>query len=124
MSIRQALVAGFAVLIAVWAFASYELVRRLGDVEWRVTAEHAALARAAEAASVIRRNVLEASIDVRDALIDADPFARETYRHELRLLREASEAQLAESLNTNQSKAERDEWAKLQAKLDEFWPSL
>jgi signal transduction histidine kinase len=124
VSIRQALVAGFAVLIAVWAFASYELVRRLGDVERRVTAEHAALARAADAASLIRRNVLEASIDVRDALIDADPFARETYRHELRVLRESSEAKLAESLNTKQSTAERDEWARLQAKLDEFWPSL
>jgi len=78
-SIRGALVAGFAVLIALWAFAGFELIRGLGDVERRVTAEHAAFARAGETVSLIRRNVLEASINVRDALINADPFARESY---------------------------------------------
>ena len=44
-SIRGALLAGFAVLLAVWAFAGYELIRSLGDVERRVTAEHDAFAR-------------------------------------------------------------------------------
>ena len=57
-SIRRVLVAGFAVLLAVWAFAGYELIRSLGDVEQRVTAEHEAFARAADAVSVIRRSVL------------------------------------------------------------------
>src|SRR6185295_1110113 len=87
-SIRRVLVAGFAVLLVVWAFAGYELIRSLGDVEARVKAEHAAFARAADTLSLIRRNVLEASINVRDALIDADPTARDSYREGLRVLRE------------------------------------
>ena len=46
-SIRRVLVAGFAVLLLVWAFAGYELIRSLGDVETRVKEEHAAFASAA-----------------------------------------------------------------------------
>src|SRR5688500_18376960 len=123
-SIRGALVAGLAVLLAVWAFAGYGLIRSLGDVERRVTAEHDAYARAADAVSLIRRNVLEGSINVRDALIDSDDAARETYREQLRVLREEAERRVAEYVPQAQSAAERDEWAKLQARLPEFWTSL
>ena len=123
-SIRGALVAGFAVLIALWAFAGFELIRGLGDVERRVTAEHAAFARAGETVSLIRRNVLEASINVRDALINADPFARESYQAELRSLREAIKERMGTYLRDVASVEERAEWAKLRAKLDEYWTSL
>src|SRR5687767_4725420 len=110
-SIRGALFAGFAVLLAVWAFAGYGLIRSLGDVERRVAAEHDAYARAADAVSLIRRNVLEGSINVRDALIDSDDAARETYREQLRVLREEAERRVAEYVPQAQSAAERDEWA-------------
>ena len=123
-SIRGVLVAGFAVLLLVWAFAGYELIRSLADVEILVSAEHAAFGRAADAVSVIRRNVLEASINVRDVLIDANPVARDSYRDELRLLREAAERSAAGYLPQVQSPAERDAWAKLQGKLTEYWTSL
>ena len=41
-SIIGALTAGFAVVLAVWVFAGYELISSLGDVRDRVQAEHAA----------------------------------------------------------------------------------
>jgi signal transduction histidine kinase len=123
-SIRGALIAGFAVLLAVWAFAGYGLIRSLGDVERRVKAEHDAFARAADAVSMIRRNVLEGSINVRDAIIDADDLARESYRGELRVLREATEHRVDQYLPQAQSPAERDQWTTLQAKLAEYWLSL
>jgi signal transduction histidine kinase len=123
-SIRRALVAGFAVLIGLWAFAGVELIRSLGDVERRVAAEHDAFARAADTVSLIRRNVLEASINVRDALIDADPLARESYRDDLRVLREAIEQSMGTYLRDVASAEERAEWVKLRAKLDEYWTSL
>lgn len=123
-SIRGALVAGFAVLIALWAFAGFELIRSLGDVERRVTAEHAAFARAGDTVSLIRRNVLEASINVRDALIDADAVARESYQGEIRLLRDAIQARMGTYLRDVASVEERGEWTKLRAKLDEYWISL
>ena len=123
-SIRGVLVAGFAVLLVLWAFAGYELIRSLGDVERRVTAEHAAFSRAADTVSLVRRNVLEGSINVRDALIDADTKARESYREELRVLREAVEQRVAQYVPQVQSAPERDQWEKLQAKLGEYWESL
>lgn len=123
-SIRGALVAGFAVLLALWAFAGFELIRSLGDVEQRVTAEHDAFADAADTVSLIRRNVFEASINVRDALIDADPQAREDYRGELREFREAIQKRMATYLREVASDEERGKWVKLRAKLDEYWTSL
>ena len=124
MSIRGVLVAGFAVLLAVWAFAGYELIRSLADVERHVTAEHAAFADAADTVSLIRRNVLEASINVRDALIDADHAARDDYRDQIRVLREAAEQRAAGYVPDVQSPAEREAWAKLHDKLIEYWSSL
>src|SRR5262245_21275756 len=124
MSIRGALVPGFTVLLAVWAFAGYELIRSLIDVERHVTAEHTAFANAADSVSLIRRNVLEASINVRDALIDADVTARDSYRDELRVFREAVDRRVAEYVPLVQTPLERDEWAKLQVKLGEYWESL
>jgi signal transduction histidine kinase len=123
-SIRGALVAGFAVLIGLWAFAGFELIRSLGDVEHRVKAEHDAFADAADTVSLIRRNVFEASINVRDALIDADPQARDDYRAELREFREAIQERMATYLHDVASHEERGEWTKLRAKLDEYWTSL
>jgi signal transduction histidine kinase len=123
-SIRQALVAGFAVLLAVWIFAGFELIRGLGDVKRRVTAEHAAFANAADTLSVIRRNVLEGSIDVRDALIDADPVARDAYRDELRVLRSDIDRRMNEYVVNVALPAERDAWMRLGTKLDEYWTSL
>jgi signal transduction histidine kinase len=122
-SIRGALIAGFTVLIGLWAFAGFELIRSLGDVERRVAAEHHAFARAADTVSLIRSNVLEASINVRDALIDADPVAREAYRDELGALRDAIQARMATYLRDVASAEERAEWVKLGAKLDEYWAS-
>src|SRR5688572_15589812 len=122
-SIRGALIAGFAVLLGLWAFAGFELIRSLGDVERRVAAEHRAFTRAADTVSLIRSNVLEASINVRDALIDADPVAREAYRDELEVLRDAIQARMATYLRDVPSAEERVEWVKLGAKLDEYWAS-
>ena len=124
MSIRGALVAGFTVLLAVWAFAGYELIRSLIDVERRVTAEHTAFANAADSVSLIRNNVLEASINVRDALIDSDVTARDSYRDELRIFHDAVDRRVAEYLPEVQTALEREEWAKLQVKLGEYWESL
>ena len=123
-SIRGALIAGFTVLLAVWVFAGYELIRALADVERRVTAEHAAYAEAADALSLIRRNLLEGSIDVRDAIIDSDNVVRESYRAEIRRLRRDMETRTAQYVRRVELPAERREWEKLQAKLQEYWTSL
>jgi signal transduction histidine kinase len=123
-SIRGALAAGFVVVFAVWAFAGYELIRSLGDVERRVAGEHAAFAHAADTLSIIRRNVLEASIDVRDALIDASHGARDVYRDDLRVQRDEIAVQMAAYERQIELAAERDEWTKLESAIGEYWASI
>lgn len=123
-SIRGVLLAGFAVLFGVWTFAGFELIRSLRDVERRVTAEHATFARAADTVALVRRNVLEGSIDVRDALIDAEPVARESYRAELRRLRQDTAQRLDQYVPQVESQAELGEWRKLRPRLEEFWAFL
>ena len=123
-SIRGAMVVGFTVVFAVWTFAGYELIRSLGDVERRVASEHAAYAHAAETLSTIRRNVLEASIDVRDALIDAGDIARDSYREDLRLLRGDVDSRMAEYVRNVALHEEKQEWKKLQLALGQYWASL
>jgi signal transduction histidine kinase len=123
-SIRGALIAGFVVLLSVWTFAGYELIRSLGDVEQRVMAEHTAFAQAADAVSLIRRSVLEASINVRDALIDADEVVRDSYRSELRALHDVTQRRADEYVPGVESAAEREQWVKLQSTLTEYWTSL
>jgi signal transduction histidine kinase len=123
-TIRGAIIAGFAVVFAVWVFAGYELIRSVGDVERQVAAAHESLARDSDILSVIRRNVLMGSIYVRDVLIDPASVARESYRDELRLLRTEIDARLPDAAIADREPTERGHWQRLQTRLDEYWNSL
>jgi signal transduction histidine kinase len=123
-SIRGALAAGFAVVLLVWAFAGYELIRSLSDVEQRVTVEHEAFARRLDILSSIRRSVLEGSIDVRDALIDPEDTARDSYREHLRLLRDDIDRQLDVYGRELERPIERTQHDELRATLAKYWESV
>jgi signal transduction histidine kinase len=118
------LIAGFAVLFAVWVFAGYELIRSLRDIEHRVVESNAAFARDSDMLSVIRRNVLMGSINVRDVLIDPTSVARETYRDELRRLRSEIDSRFPAVDDGVRTPDERQQWQRLRTRLDEYWESL
>ena len=123
-TIRGALVAGFAVVFAVWAFAGYELIRSLRDVEQQVHSAHESFARGSDTLSVIRRNVLEGSINVRDALIDPSDITREYYREEIRRLRGEVDQRLPAYMQEVELPAEREQWTRLQSSLEQYWTSV
>src|ERR1051326_4131435 len=85
-SVRGALLAGFAVVFALWLLWAYQLVRSLRTIEQSVTSVHESYVRGEQTLSKIRTNVLLGSIYLRDALIDA--ARRESYRGELTRLRD------------------------------------
>ena len=123
-TIRGALVAGFAVVFAVWVFAGYELIRSVQDVERQVAAAHDAFRRDSDILSTVRRNVLMGSVYVRDVLIDPGSVAREQYRDELRTLRSEIDAMLPAETLTMDDQGQRERWERLHTRLAQYWDSI
>ena len=123
-TIRGALVAGFAVVFAVWAFAGYELIRSVQSVERQVAEAEESFRRESDILSTIRRNVLMGSLYVRDVIIEPMRIARASYRDELRLLRAEVDAKLPPGTPNFDQPSEREHWQRLQTRLEEYWASL
>ena len=122
-SIRGALLAGFAVVFALWLLWGYQLVRSLEQIEQNVAVVHDAYVRGEQTLSKIRTNVLLGSIYLRDALIDGATARRETYRAELIRLRTEAEELLGAYLQDVSSEDEREHWGRLQGELGDYWTS-
>jgi signal transduction histidine kinase len=118
------LVAGFAVVFALWFLSGYELVRRLGEVEARVAQTHADFSRNERTLSTVRTNILLGSIYLRDALIDTSGVTRQYYRDELTQIRSEIERLVPAYVLEVQSPLERQHWTELQTALDQYWASL
>src|SRR5678815_2416663 len=85
-SVRAALLAGFAVVFALWLLWGYQLVRSLSQIEQNVTSAHDSYVRGEETLSRIRTNVLLGSIYLRYALIDDAAPHRDAHRdHQTRM---------------------------------------
>lgn len=122
-TIRGALIAGFATVFGLWLLSGYELVRTLRDVEQRVTAVHDSFLRGEQVLNTVRTSVLLGSIYLRDALIDNASPARGYYRDELNQIRAGVERILPAYLPEVESPVEREHWATLQGRLEEYWES-
>lgn len=122
-SVRAALLAGFAVVFALWLLWGYQLVRSLRQIERNVTSVHESYARGEQMLSKIRTNVLLGSIYLRDALIDGATARRGAYRSELTRLRSEVEVLLASYVPAVASPEERQHWARLQVELADYWAS-
>jgi signal transduction histidine kinase len=112
-------------VFALWVLSVYELVRRVGVLESRVSAAQASYARGEEALSMIRINTLQGSILVRDAIIEQDPGRRERYRSELQDIRRRIEERLPIDLDEETAPAdEREHWLELRNTLNEYWTPI
>jgi signal transduction histidine kinase len=121
--IRAALLAGFAVVFALWLLWGYQLARNLRQIEQNVAEVHESYARGEQTLSKIRTNVLLGSIYLRDALIDGAVPRREAYRDELTRLRTEAEQLLAAYVRDVSSEDERAHWTRLDAELGDYWAS-
>lgn len=123
-TIRGALVVGFAVVFGLWVVSAYELDRSLTAVEQRVADARESFFRGEQALSTVRSNVLLGSLYVRDTLIDPGAIARDFYRGEIQQIRAEIEQQLPAYVLEVQLPIERQHWAALQTRLDQYWASL
>ncbi|MBI4485189.1 MAG: MCP four helix bundle domain-containing protein, partial [Acidobacteria bacterium] len=120
-TVRGALVAGFAVVFALWLVSGYELLRSVRDLERRVAAVHDTAFRGNQVLGTIRTSILLGSIYLRDALID--PSSRAYYRAELNRIRDEVERVLPTYQTPAASTPEREHWEKLRTELDYYWQS-
>lgn len=80
LTMRVALLSGFAVTVGLWLFAGYRLTQRMVDVDTQSTAINARYMGAQELLSNVRAQILLGSVTVRDALLDPDPTTVGAYR--------------------------------------------
>jgi signal transduction histidine kinase len=118
------LIAGFAVVFALWLVSGYELVRRLREVERRVADTHGGFSRNERTLSTVRTNILLGSIYLRDALIDTSGITSQYYRDELSQIRGEIERLVPVYALEVDSPLERQRWAELKTALDQYWASL
>src|SRR5687767_12254584 len=122
-SVRVALLAGFAVVFALWLLWGYQLVRSLEEIERNLSTSHQSYVRGDEILSRIRTNVLLGSIYLRDALIDGGDEQRAAYRTELTRLQSEIEELLRTYVPEVVSQNGRDHWLRLQIELGRYWAS-
>ena len=122
-SVRAALLAGFAVVFALWIIWSYQLVRSLDEIQRRVATAQESYVRGEQTLTRIRTNVLFGSIYMRDALIDGPSARRDDYLRELNRLRDVSDTLLSDYVPQVVSLEEREQWSRLQSELGEYWAS-
>src|SRR5688572_24539077 len=118
---QVALIAGFAIVFALWLAWGYQLTRSLAETERNVAAAQDAHLHAEQVLLKVRTNVLLGSIYLRDAIIDGPSPQLDTYRAELRRLR--TEVDQALRSYTPETPEEQAHWRRLPIELNEFWLS-
>jgi len=127
LSIRTALLLGFALVFGLWVASASYLIARAAEVEERSAAAYARHEAVRALLQQVREQVLLSSIYVRDAL-DASDEAQvrraRFYRRQLQEARWEIDRTLERLVPAVDSPAEREHWALLQAELDAYWDSM
>lgn len=122
-TIRGALIAGFAVVFALWLVSVYELVRSIRDAEERTAAARRAFAQGEQVLTMISTRVLLGSIYLRDALMHPTPDTREHFRQELMQIRRDVDRALPQYVGLVDTASEREQWSRLEVELNNYWTS-
>lgn len=124
LSIRAAVLLGFAIILGMWLLASLGSVHRTREAQRRTAEINARFMRNERLLFDVRSEIPMVAVFVRDALLDTSPDGSQFYRAQLQESRKAIESRLAEYIPVVNSPAERENWAQLQAELDDYWTSV
>jgi signal transduction histidine kinase len=83
VTIRAALLLGFGLTVGLWIVTGFQFTRRIADVQRDAAAINRRYTSAQELLSTVRAQLLIGSVYARDALLDPNPAASETYRRQL-----------------------------------------
>ena len=120
LTIRGVLLAGFGLMLGLWLFAGYQVTQRLKDAQRDSTTVSARYQQAQELLASVRTRVLEASVLLRDALLDPDANAQAGHRQDIERAYGAIDTLLMQYVPFLDTAAERERVSRLRAEITDF----
>ena len=122
--IRTALWVGFGLIFSLWLLSTYNLERRLTELETREREISTQSARNARLLSEIRDQFLLSAIYHRDALLDNRPDLREYYAYQVSETRQKIQQAFDNYSPVFNSTEMRDRRERLRGEIGEYWSTL
>ena len=117
LTIRAALLLGFALTVGIWVFTGMYYTRQMASLEVRVADVGARYLKAQDLLSSARNEVIRGSVLVRDALLDAAQPRQRDYRGELTRAYLTAERTLQAYVPVLDSASERERVVSLQQEI-------
>jgi signal transduction histidine kinase len=119
--IRATVVAGFGLIFVLWAGSAYEFRQNMWGVQAHTIGFHDWFAQTEMLLDEVRAGVLEASVDVRDALLDSNGKSDDYYRERVRQARAQVEHALTRYEPFAHSTVERRDFDELRYKVSDLF---
>jgi signal transduction histidine kinase len=120
LTIRTVLLAGFGLMLGLWLFAGYQVTQRVRQAQRNSTGIGSRYQQSQELLAQVRAQVLEASVLLRDALLDPDVTAQAEHRQSIEKAYAAIDRRLTQYVPFLDSVAERERVDRLRAEIREF----
>jgi signal transduction histidine kinase len=120
LTIRAVLLAGFGLMLGLWLFAGYQVTQRVRTSQRNSAGIGARYQQSQELLASVRTQVLEASVLLRDALLDPDPASQAEHRQSIEKAYAAIDTVLKQYVPFLDSAAERERVDRLRAEIREF----
>lgn len=120
LTIRTVLLAGFGVMLGLWLFAGYQVTQRVRATQRNSSEIGARYQQSQELLASVRTQVVEASVLLRDALLDPDVTAQAEHRRSIEQAYAEIDTRLKHYVPFLDSPAERERLDRLRAEIREF----
>jgi signal transduction histidine kinase len=119
LTIRTVLLTGFGLMLGLWVFAGYQVSQRLQHAQLESVAVSARYQHAQELLASIRTEVIEASVLLRDALLEPSGQPQSSHRQGIERAYAAIDSLLTQYVPFLDSATEREQVSRLRAEIAE-----
>jgi signal transduction histidine kinase len=120
LTIRAVLLAGFGLMLGLWLFAGYQVSQRVRTMQRTNSGIADRYQQSQELLASVRTQVLEASVQLRDALLDPDVSRQGEHRKSIEQAYDAIDTLLKQYVPFLDSPAERERVDRLRGEILEF----
>lgn len=124
LTIRAALFLGFGLTLGLWLLTGFQFTERMAELESRANEINTRYMHGQELLSTVRAQILLGSVYLRDALMEPDPDAAESYRRLLEEAYQAADQALQQYVPVLDSPDEREQFLRLRHEVDGFRNTL